>query len=165
MTCPLVSAQMNVLIMPSRTCDARGVWRDFRRLNQRLSFFPLDQGEIGTGIKLSMFGCLLRCSQASRDVSLQPPQDSVLTRCPNRLKLAPLHKRRSSGSTLSFPAPEAEPRQPPRKHSSTRFRPLHKHGGVCVCVLRDGLEYFQAVPFNLIINKRQLEKVKKKKND
>lgn len=30
MTCPLVSAQMNVLIMPSRTCDARGVGRDFR---------------------------------------------------------------------------------------------------------------------------------------
>lgn len=68
MTCPLVSvAEMNVLMMLVRTCDACGVWRDFcprRRIAARMyaaaaaptELSPLNQGEIGTGIRVRMFG-------------------------------------------------------------------------------------------------------------
>lgn len=66
MTCPLVSvAEMNVLVMLVRTCDARGVGRDFcprRRFAARMYaaamtvLLPLNQGEIGIGIRVRMFG-------------------------------------------------------------------------------------------------------------
>lgn len=68
MTCPLVPvAEMNVLIMSSRTCDACGVWRDFcprRRFAACVcaaaasptELSPINRGEIGIGIRGRMFG-------------------------------------------------------------------------------------------------------------